>query len=174
MKKVNWKLFFVFSILLELSLPVYSQSKSEISFGLAFPEMANVKIKYGTDFQVGAGLGFIPIINFLTVTGDLYYNFPKKLKNSNPNTWNINLGGTFVNIIQNWDDEHVLFFYSRFGRRINFKNGSGINLDLGLGLWLTPGETSSKPLGGSGGLSLPNESSKGLVQVGSISYFIKF
>jgi len=136
--------------------------------------MLNVKIKYGTDFQVGVGLGFMPIINLLTLTGDIYYNFPKKLENLNPNTWNVNLGGTFTNIIQNGDDEQVIFFYSRLGRRLNFKNGTGINLDLGLGLWLTPGEPSSKPLGGSAGLSLPDDSSKGLAPVGSISYFIKF
>jgi hypothetical protein len=174
MKNVNWRLLFVFSILLELSLPVYSQSKSEISFGLAFPEMSNIKIKYGTDFQVGVGIGFMPVVNFLTLTGDMYYKLPNKSENRNPNTWNINLGGTFLDVMQSWSDEQVLFFYSKLGRRINFKNDTGIHLDIGVGLWLTPSETSSKPLGGSGGLSLPDESSKGLVPVGSISYFINF
>jgi hypothetical protein len=145
-----------------------------MSFGLALPELSNVKIKYGTDFQVGVGLGFVPVINFFTLTGDLYYNFPKKLQNLNPNTWNVNLGGTFLDIIQNWSDEQVLFFYSRIGRRLNFKNNTGINFDIGIGFWLTPGELSSKPIGGSAGLNLPDDSSKGLVPVGSISYFIKF
>jgi hypothetical protein len=174
MKNNSWKYLYVFSILLELSLPIFSQRKSEITFGLAFPEMSNVKIKYGTDFQIGAGLGFVPVINFLTITGDMYYNFPKKPENTNPNIWNINLGGTFINIIQNGDDEKVLVFYSRLGRRINFKNGRGINFDLGLGLWLSPGESNSTPLGGSGGLSMPEDSSISLGPVGGISYLIKF
>jgi len=174
MKNNSWKYLYVFSILLELSLPVFSQRKSEITFGLAFPEMINVKIKYGTDFQVGAGLGFAPVISFLTITGDMYYNFPKKPENTNPNNWYINLGGSFINIKQNGDDEKVLIFYSRLGRRLNFKNGRGINFDFGLGLGQSPGESNSMPLGGSGGLSIPEYSSISLVPVGSISYFIKF
>jgi len=154
MKINSWKYLYVFWILLEFSLPIFSQRKSEITFGLAFPEMSNVKIKYGTDFQIGAGLGFVPVINFLTITGEMYYNFPKKPENTNPNTWNINLGGTFININQNGEDEKVLVFYSRLGRRLNFKNGRGINFDLGLVLWLSAGVSNSTPLGGSGGLSM--------------------
>jgi hypothetical protein len=174
MKNTLRKLLYIFSIFLELSLPIFSQRKSEITFGLAFPEMSNVKIKYGTDFQVGAGLGFVPVINFLTITGDMYYNFPKKPENTNPNTWNINLGGTFINIIQTGDDEKVLIFYSKLGRRLNFKNGRGINFDFGLGLGMSPGESNSTPLGGSGGLSMPEDSSISLFPVGGISYFIRF
>lgn len=173
MKNASWKYLYVFSILLELSLPVFSQKKSEITFGLGFPEMSNIKIKCGTDFQVGVGLGLVPVINFLSISGDMYYNFPKKLENT-PSAWNINIGGTLIKILQNGDIGNVLAFYSRLGRRLNFKNDRGINFDLGLGLWLAPGESISTPLGGSGDLHLPEDSSISIGPVGSISYFIKF
>lgn len=157
--------------MLKLSVPGYSQSKSEISLGLAFPEMSNVKFKYGTNFQIGAGLGYIPVIKFLTVTDDIYYHFPAKAKNTNPNTWYLNLGLTYLNIFQNWADQKEWFVYSRIGRRFKFKNGSGINLDLGLGLPIAGNGSTSVPLGGSGSSPLPEGFSKPVI-VGSISYFI--
>jgi hypothetical protein len=63
------------SILLELSFPVSSQKKSELTLGIALPEMLNAGFKYGTDFQVGGAVGFMPVINFLTLTGGIFYNF---------------------------------------------------------------------------------------------------
>jgi hypothetical protein len=162
-----------FLVILKLSVRGFSQSKSEISLGLAFPEMSNIKFKHGTNFQLGAGLGYIPVIKFLTITGNIYYHFPAKAKNTNPNTWYLNLGLTFLNIFQNWEDERELFVYSRIGRRFKFKNGSGINLDLGLGLPIAGNGSTSVPLAGTGGSSLPEGFSKPLI-VGSISYFITF
>jgi hypothetical protein len=136
--------------------------------------MSNVKFKYGTDIQVSAGLGFVPVINFLTITGEFYYNFHSKPENTNPYTWYVNAGLTLLNIIQDWEDERELFLYSRFGRRFYFKKVRGLSLDLGIGLLAGSNESSSAPLGGSGGLSLPGGSSKKLGPVGSISYFIDF
>jgi hypothetical protein len=86
---------FAFLVILNLSVPGFSQSKSEISLGLAFPEMSNFKFKYGNDFQIGAGLGYLPVLKFLTVTSDIYYHFPAKAKDLNPNTWYLNLGLTY-------------------------------------------------------------------------------
>jgi hypothetical protein len=169
--KVNFAC--AFFVILKLSVPGFSQSNSEISLGLAFPEMSNVKFKYGTDFQISAGLGYIPVIKFLTATTDIFYHFPAKAKIANPNTWYLNLGLTFLNIFQNWEDQREWFVYSRIGRRIKFKNGNGINLDLGLGLPIAGNGSSSVPLGGSGGSPLPEGFSKPLI-VGSISYFITF
>lgn len=160
---------YIFMIMLELSLPVFSQGKAEISFGLAFPELSNIKIKYGNDFQIGAGAGFMPVINFLTITGDMYYNFPKKTEHANPNTWNLNLGGTFIN--QTGGGDGIFVFYSRLGRNFYFNKGNGIKVDLGLGLLLSQ-DALSRPLGGSGALNFPE--STGLSPVGSIGYFLKF
>jgi len=173
MKNSTVNFICVFMVILTLSVPGFSQSKSEISLGLAFPEMSNVKFKRGTDFQLGAGLGYIPVMKFLTISGDIYYHFPAKTKRTTPNTWYLNLGLTFLNIFQNWEDEREWFVYSRLGRKIKFKNGSGINLDLGLGLPIAGNGSTSIPLGGTGGSSLPEGFSKPLI-VGSISYFITF
>lgn len=155
------------SILLELSFPVSSQKKSELTLGIALPEMLNAGFKYGTDFQVGGAVGFMPVINFLTLTGGIFYNFPGKTGKTNPDSWNINLGGTFIDIIKN---DRVIAFYSRLGRRLNFKNGSGLNIDFGLGVFQSR-EAGLKP-SARVDVSLPRSIS--VNPVGGISYFIKF
>jgi len=127
----------------------FSQKKSEVSIGLGFPEMFNLKLKRGISFQTGLSIGYMPVINFLTISGDFCYHFPKYSENIKMNTWQLNSGLTFFNIFEGWTNETGLLYYARFGRTFNFKNSTGINLDFGVSVLLPNDKyTSYGPLGG--------------------------
>lgn len=149
---------------------LFSQKKSEVSVGFGFPDMFNLKFKQGIYFQPGLSIGYLPVINFLTISGDFCYHFPRHSDDKKMNTWYLNNGLTFFRILERWTSERGLIIYARMGRTFNFNNNTGINLDFGISVLLPNDKyTSHRPLGGGGTDSSINY----LAPSVSIAYFLK-
>jgi hypothetical protein len=133
----------------------YSKNVLELSGGVGFPERLGFKLKYGGTFQIGASVGWVPG-GFIWLTDlpsgeatsvaiDLYFHFIRSKKN-NLFKWYLN-GGLSKFFPETSNDETIHYIiYTKLGRSFNFKNNTGINLDIGL-MWINlSGTTYYSPL----------------------------
>ncbi len=157
MKKVLVFLVLLFIISVYKAFP---QSKFEISSGLGFPELIDLKVKYGTRFQVGLGQGFFlgpselypGFVHFMATNTEVSYHFGKKSKFINQGKYYF-LGGLGFNLmakISEWSIKHdlgfnlassyidwetdrfIIYCYPRIGTTINLSKRIGVNLDAGV------------------------------------------
>jgi len=119
--------------------PVFSQGKFEMSVGVGFPEMINLKIKYGKDIQIGLCQSLWPVFHNVPIgptAAEIYYHFAGKSKFTEQPTLYL-LGGLGYFWLQEggiYDDEckGVPFcFYPRIGQSINFSRRMGFNFEAG-------------------------------------------
>lgn len=119
--------------------PAISQNKFEISGGAGFPELINLKIKYGGNFKIALCQSIFPMydapIPLGPTTVEVYYHFTGKSKFVEERTWYLQGGlGCFWGSIKGGftGDQGTKFcFYPRIGRSFYFSNRTGINLDAG-------------------------------------------
>ena len=168
MDQLNLRVKIVFLLFVLSNASLFSQKKYEISAGVGYPDRINLEIKYGIRTQAGISAGLWPFQESwsdnhyfgLAIGGNLYYHFPGNTLNK----WYINPGFTYTHWFQKEPDANTIMLTARVGRSINFSNNTGINLDLGLTMFIYVNgvfwdfDTEFLPI-------LPS---------GSISYFIKF
>lgn len=170
MKKIKIYILFLFispNIL-------FSQNRIEISAGLSIPELLNLKIKYGNNFQICGSLGYMPYISFWTFSGDIYYHFPSKSDEDKLRKWYFNTGLTYFPPSDSFSNtsKKTLIMYSRLGRSFHFNNTTGLNVDLGImfQIW-----TNDKYSYGPIGMGSPKTKDPAIIGPAvSISYFFKF
>lgn len=166
MKTLLFKIRVFLIILLLSNSLLFSQKKSELSIGMGYPKMICIKMKYGIDFQTGMSVGFFPVkhevyrpdnkVNIISNTNlwtfdlDFYYHFSKIAGDTTRGTWYLNSGFIllhYVNITSDYsygdyaqfrNDDRRLLVFAKAGRTMNFKNNTGINLDIGPGLQIAP------------------------------------
>jgi hypothetical protein len=111
------------------------QYKFEIAIGVGFPEIINLKIKYGwRNVQIAFGGGVFPVDNIRTVDVGLYYHILGKSKFAEQFPW-YTLGGlNFTNYNYEFGIARYLSPYLRIGRAINFSKKFGLSIDIGPGL----------------------------------------
>ena len=131
MKTFFIKSCLILSGLLVSDIYVTSQSKFEISCGIGFPEAINLKVKYGKDVQIGLSQGYFPTgePGFWGSTSlEINKNLAGKSKYTSQKVWYI-LGG--INGFYTNGGDFGLLPYLRFGRKFNFSQRIGFNLDFG-------------------------------------------
>jgi hypothetical protein len=146
--------------------PTKSQGKLELSGGFGMPELINLKMKYGKNVQVGAGVGIYPFEWFnetvvdWSINADITYHFGGKSKYTEQAPWFISGGLGFFDLgVINPYESYDISFNPRIGRTLNFSKRMGANLDFGLFL----------PLSASKGYSYDFM----LLPSGSFSFFIR-
>lgn len=192
MKNYHFKLLAILVVLLLFTNRLFSQNKFELSTGFGMPDYINLKIKYGSRFQFGAGVGTLPLdkgLRYLTAvlhdqypgyittwSFDFYYHFSRS-KNINLFKWYWNNGISFASVDPKnsypYFIEKVRLYYSRIGRSFYFSNRLGLNLDIGIMAeesWYTL--SLNHRLGPVGGTQ-DHHDFDGIPIVGSISLFIK-
>jgi hypothetical protein len=125
---------------------VFSQGKFELSGGMGWPEMTNLKIKYGKIIQVGICQtlmvqslypDYTKKIHLEATAAELYYHFGSKPKFTAQPPWYV-FGG--LGCLWGHDgDETEIYFYPRIGRSVNFSKRIGINIDAGAFLPISKG-----------------------------------
>ena len=153
----------LFVILILTVNKAFPQGKFELSCGYGWPDLSNLKIKYGKNIQIGASQSFArlggdnPKIFLWTTAAEIYYHFGGKSKFTEQPPWYL-MGG--LGCVWGRDgDDNTVYLYPRLGRKINFSKRTGINLDAGAFIPL------SKELGDFMGFPIwPS---------GSISFFIR-
>jgi hypothetical protein len=166
MKTILFKIRVFLIILLLANSLLFSQKKYELSAGMGYPKMIFIKMKYGIDFQTGLSVGFFPVkhevyrpdntVNIISNTNlwtyvlDFSYHFPKNAEDTTKGTWYLNSGFILLNYVnitsgyiygdytQTRNDDRRLLVFAKAGRTINFKNNTGLNLDIGPGLQIIP------------------------------------
>jgi len=117
--------------------PVHSQSKFEISGGIGFPEMMDLKIKYGKEIKIALCQSVLPFNHKVPVGPtaiEIYYNFAGKSKFNEQPPWYLSGGFGYF-----WSQDGGIYddkgspycFYPRIGRSFYFSRGTGINIDAG-------------------------------------------
>jgi hypothetical protein len=120
----------LFGIIILSVNQAFSQSKFETSGGFGWPDMLNLKIRYGNNFQIGISQSFWVSGDYLGQTSaEIYYHFGGKSKFTEQHPWYL-----FSGLGCLWghdDDENDIYFYPRVGRSFNLSKRTGINLDGG-------------------------------------------
>jgi len=139
--------------------PVYSQDKFEISGGFGWPDMLDIGVRYGNNFQVGLNQSFwISPIPLGQTAAEIYYHFGGKSEFTDQKPWYL-LGS--LGILWGSDgEESDIYFCPRIGRSFYFSGRSGISLDGGAFLPLTKG--------------LKDFLDSPIYPSGSISFFFRF
>ncbi len=193
MNNYHFKLLAILVVLLFLTNVLFSQNKFELSTGFGMPDYINLKIKYGSRFQFGAGVGTLPLdkgLRYLTAvlhdqysgyittwSFDFYYHF-SRAKNNSLFKWYWNNGISFASVDPKdsypYYKEKIRLYYSRIGRSFNFSDHTGLNLDIGIMAeesWYT--QSLNHRLGPDGGTQANHDFSV-IPIVGSISFSFKF
>jgi hypothetical protein len=118
--------------------PISSQSRFKISGGFGWPDLSNLKIKYGKNIQIATSQSFFIAsmypdyknkIHMWATAAEIYYHYGGESKFIDQHLWYV-LGG--LGCIWGRDgDENGVYFYLRFGRTIDFSKRTGINLNAG-------------------------------------------
>jgi hypothetical protein len=125
--------------LVVLCVPLFPQSKFELSGGLGFPDMLNIGLKYGSKIQIGASYGVLPrpqdnIIKCSSLV--LFYHFAGNSKFTTQPPWYLNGGISYIHSYyrdRKYDiDWKAICLYPRIGRTNNFTKKIGINIDIGV------------------------------------------
>lgn len=83
MKGKHFKYYFIFLTFLIINIPVFSQGKFELSFGLGFEDGINAKIKYGKNFQAGVS----QFLFYSSTAVEVYYHFGGKSEFTDQRPW---------------------------------------------------------------------------------------
>jgi hypothetical protein len=139
---LNYLGILILSVL--LSNHLYSQSKFEISGGAGLPELLNIKIKYGLNFQIGTSIGFLQVekVEYRSYSIDFYGHFAGESKHINQRPWFlifglnylIDKGRPFTYGGQTYDDKdsRYLNICTGIGRTFNLSPKIGIAINIGL------------------------------------------
>ncbi|MGD0342000.1 MAG: hypothetical protein ABSA76_09880 [Bacteroidales bacterium] len=107
---------------------LFSQGKFEISGGVGFPDMSNLKIRYGNNMQIGVSCGiFDPNQEIFLL--EIYLHYAGKSKIIEQRPWYLLVALGFEPSEYNWENQYGLLW--RVGRSINFSKRMGLNLDVG-------------------------------------------
>jgi len=137
--KISHHLLYIFLFILFCNSNASSQSKFELSGGAGYPELINLKIKYGGNFKIGLCQSILPFYDPPIPLGptvvEFYYHFAGKSALTEQPPWYLLCGlGCFWNTpggLYGKEGTHVCF-YPRIGRNFNISKDTGINLDLGV------------------------------------------
>jgi hypothetical protein len=115
---------------------LFSQNGTELSAGPGIPELLNLKIKYGDNFQISGGAGFAPFIGFWAFSAGFYYHFPSKSNEDKLRKWFLNTGVSYFPPSESngSTSQKLLLMYSRLGRTFYFNkktNITGIDFEIG-------------------------------------------
>jgi len=134
----------IIALILSSGGQMSGQKKANISFGIGFPELINVGIKYQVSDQtkIGFSIGYWPpskpdwlgYNNLISLSGDFYYHFGGSSDFPGMRPWYGRIG---LNIIFDLpSDYHILSedIFLRTGRDIYFDENNGISLDGGFGV----------------------------------------
>jgi hypothetical protein len=124
-------------------ISLYSQSKLEASLGGGIPELFNIKIRYGQNFQVAASVGYYAMNWFgstvydWSYTIECLYHFSGVSKHVDLHTWYISgaLGFYDFELMTAFGmayDNFDIGFNPRVGKTFYFSEMFGVNLDLGI------------------------------------------
>jgi len=180
MKKIKIYILFLFIF----PNILFSQNRIEISAGLSIPELLNLKIKYGNNFQICGSLGYMPYVSFWAISGDIYYHFPSKSNEDKSRKWFLNTGFSYIPPSESFSStsKKTLLMYSRIGRTFyshKKTNLAGLSLELGIMFQIWTNEKYSysygphilgRPMGAT--LTI-TENSPIIGPAASISYFFK-
>jgi hypothetical protein len=128
----------LFALLILTAGQAFPQGKFEISAGAGWPEMTNLKIKYGKVLQIGACQSFsIESLSpdyknkiYMDATAaEIYYHFGGKSKYNEQPVWYLLFG--LGSLWGHDGDKNSYYFYPRVGRSFSFSKRIGINLDAG-------------------------------------------
>jgi|WetSurMetagenome_2_1015567.scaffolds.fasta_scaffold00156_23 hypothetical protein len=118
--------------------PASSQNKFELSGGAGYPELINLRMKYGGNFKIGLCQSILPFydppVPFGPTVLEFYYYFAGKSALNEQPVWYLLCGlGCFWDNPGGFYKEGIhLCFYPRIGRNINLSKNIGINLDAGV------------------------------------------
>jgi hypothetical protein len=148
MKKI--KIYVLFLLIFPNYL--FSQNKIEISAGLSIPELLNLKIKYGNNFQICGSVGYMPYINFWAFSSDIYYHLPSKSNEDKSRKWFLNTGFSYILPSESFSSssKKTLLMYSRIGRTFYSHKKTylaGLRLDLGIMFQIWTNEKYSYSIG---------------------------
>ena len=124
-----------------INVPGYSQSKFELSYGVGFPELINMKISYGKNVKIALSQSIFPFSDISEpplpvgpTSIEVYYHFAGKSKYIVQPSWYLMGGlGIFWPHTQVTGLPGIAFCaYPRIGRTINFSKSIGINVDAGV------------------------------------------
>jgi hypothetical protein len=130
----------ILSGLLFLNKCAFSQSRFEISGGYGLPEVINLKVKYGQNFQIGLSQGCkksnSPENGLMGSTSlEIYCHFGTNSKYISQRVWYLLAGlNGYYNYYDNsygYSSGSGFLFYIRFGRTINLSQRIGFTIDLG-------------------------------------------
>jgi len=109
--------------------PIIAQSKFELSAGLGWPELLDIGVRYGNNFQVGVSQSFWSFKFIGPTSAEVCYHFGGKSELTERPPWYL-FGG--LGCLWGRDgDETDVYFYPRIGRSLNFSERTGINCDIG-------------------------------------------
>lgn len=170
----------IFVLFLFISSDIlFSQNRTEISAGISIPELMNLKIKYGNNFQICGSLGYMPYINFWAFSGDVYYHLPSKSDEDKSGKWFLNTGFSYIPPSESFSStsKKTLLIYSRVGRTFYFHkrtNLTGLDFDLGAMYQIWTNEEYSYGPHTRGSTRTITEDSPIFGPAASISYFFRF
>jgi hypothetical protein len=135
--------------LIFLDNKIYSQGKFQISTGIGFPDMTNIKIRYGNNIQIGASFGFFNNFRerFDPILIEIYFHCAGKSKFIEQRPWYLLVALGYDR--SQYSESNRYWLLTRFGRSINFSNRIGLNLDVGAFF----SHDSVLPIGPSGSIS---------------------
>ena len=156
---------------------LFSQKKAEISAGISVPELLNLKIKYGNNFQLCGSIGYLPYISFWAYSADFYYHLPSKSNKDKFRKWFLNTGLSYFppSESNSSSSQKTILMYTRVGRSFFFlkeSNLTGLDFDLGIMFQIWTNEKYSYGAISMGSPEIKNPSIIG--PAASISYFFKF
>lgn len=145
----------ILTLFMALNNVLYSQRNIELSTGIGLPDYMNIKIKYGSRFQIGAGIGTYPASwnhnfmgrhltsilhnefpgNIITLALDGYYHFEQsKYPNLFNWYWNFGIAHASINppTVSQQFKEEISLYYLRYGSSLYFSDRAGVNIDLGM------------------------------------------
>jgi len=146
--------------------------------GVSVPELMNVKIKYGSNFQIGGGAGYLPYFNLFGLSGDINLHFPTKSGEETLRKWFLNTGFSYFPPCKSFSStsKKTILMHSRIGRTLyspRRNNKTGLRLELGImfEVWTNEGFSVGPHITGKPRTITDNPAVLG--PAASISYFFK-
>ena len=124
-----------------------AQEQINFTGGFGTPETVNIGVRMQVDQnQYGLAIGTSPGYkndNF-TVSGDFYYHFGGRSRQTNLMPWYIKSGLTYMNSEGGWEKRMNLLLVPRLGRDFNLTPQFGVALEAGFMLMLLDQNTAKK------------------------------